>query len=189
MSTFKILILVVALVFSLWPSYINAGIAFVKEPLFRKVKYIGTAFLVQFLMAGAGMYIASKIASFEQKVNIFISLSILLLVGLKLILAEIKIPNTVKSPDYTDSKTSYLQAISEGLYALAISISIALLSDQLLLHWAITGVFLLCGISIAFVFATKISDYFLKFRFNAIAGVLMLAVALKLFLTVIGYGF
>ena len=60
MNNFEIVILALALVFNSWIVYINAGLVLSAEPFIRKVNYTGIMFLVQFVMAGAGIWIGYK---------------------------------------------------------------------------------------------------------------------------------
>lgn len=188
MSTFKILILAVALVFSLWPSYVNVAIVLSKEPAIRKLKHIGITSAVQFLMAGAGFYIAYKTISFYPRVNTLISLCILLVIGLKILLTEMKSQSIENTPEFMDLKTSFWQAVTYGLHVLAISVAVALLSDSLVIHWTIIGAFVFSGTVAAFVLSPEMAGNSLRYRFSTIGGILLLAVALKLTLTVVGFG-
>jgi len=54
MNNFEIVILALALVFSSWTAYLNAGIVLSKEPLLRKLYFTGIMFFFQFMLAGVG---------------------------------------------------------------------------------------------------------------------------------------
>ncbi len=190
MSTFKIVILALALVFSSWPAYIHAGIRLAKEPLFRRINYSGIMLSVQFLLAGAGLYIGTKTGSFDQKVNMTISLVLILIIGLSVFLTGIKLPSEQgESPDQADTKVIFLSALVEGIASLAIGLAIGLLSANLFLHWIVIGVFYLIGIVSAITLASIFGNRSLRFKVAPIGGFLFLAASLKLILTLTGYGF
>ncbi len=190
MSTFKIVILALALVFSSWPAYILAGIRLAKEPLFRRINYSGIMLSVQFLLAGAGLYIGTKTGSFDQKVNMTISLVLILVIGLRVFLAGIKLPQAQdESSDPADAKVTFISAIVEGIASLAIGLAIGLLSVNPFLHWIVIGVFYLIGIVIAITMASMMGNRSLRFNLAPFGGFLFLAAALKIILTLTGYGF
>jgi len=183
MNTFEVLILALALVFSSWSTYLNAGIELGKEPLIRKFYFISIMFLFQFLLTGTGIWAGNKVGSVEVRVNMFISFFILLIFGLKVLLTSIKSQSEDKEYDYTDNKVTFLASLAEGITPLAIGIAIGLLSIHPYLHWFLTGLFLLSGILTGLLLAARIGINSLKLRFGSLGGVLLLAAAIKLTLS------
>jgi putative Mn2+ efflux pump MntP len=188
MNNFEIFILALALVFNSWTTYLNAGIVLSKEPFIQKVYYSGIMFIFQFLMAGIGIWIGYKVGSFEVRVNMLISLSILLVFGLKVLLTSIRTQVDEKAYDYTDNKVLLFAALAEGITPLIIGTAIGLLSVQPYLHWLVIGIFLLTGILIGLIAASRMNLSSLKLRFGPIGGMLLLAVALKLMLSLTNFG-
>jgi putative Mn2+ efflux pump MntP len=187
MNNFEIIILALALVFSSWASYLNAGIALSKEPLLRKVYFGGIMFFFQFVMAGVGIWAGTKVISFEVRVNMLISLSILLILGLKVLLTGIRTRDENKEFDYTDTKVIVFAALTEGITPLFIGIAIGLLSVRPSLHWIVTGIFLVSGILAGLFIANGMGSDSLKHRLGPIGGFLLLAASFKLIINLTGF--
>jgi putative Mn2+ efflux pump MntP len=180
MNNFEIVILAVALVFNSWISYLSAGTVLSKEPFKRKAIYTAIMFLLQFLMTGAGIWAGYKTGAFELRVNMAISLSILFIFGLKTLLTGIRTQAQQKEFDYSDVKVIFLAAIAEGITPLAIGISIGLISQHHYTQWFITGTFLLVGIISALIAVSKTGAKAFKLRFGPIGGLLLLAAAIQM---------
>jgi putative Mn2+ efflux pump MntP len=187
MNNFEIIILALALVFNSWSSYLNAGIVLTDEPVIRKAYYTGIMFLLQFIMAGAGIWVGYKVGSTEVSVNMLISLSIMLIMGLKVLLSGIRQQTQEKTFEYTDTKVTFFAALAEGITPLIIGLAIGLLSIHPYLHWLIIGLFLLTGILTGLVLAARTGINSLKLRLGPIGGLLLLAAAIKLALNITGF--
>jgi len=192
MNNFEIVILAVALVFSSWNSYLNAGLLLVREQVVRKLYFAGIMFLMQFILAGAGIWLGYKLGGPEMRINILISLSIMLVFGLKVLLTAIRLQTQVKEEeeaetDYTDNKVIFIAALTEGITPLFIGAAIGLLSTHPYLHWLLIGVFLISGIFSGQFLASSIGINSLKLRFGAFGGLLLLAAAIKLALNIIRF--
>jgi len=184
MNNFEILILALALVFNSWNSYVNAGIALTKEPLVRKVYYLGITFLAQFSMAGSGIWIGFKVSSFEAKTNIIISLSIMLIVGIRILFWGIRQQPQEKTIEYTDNSVTLFAALAEGITPLFIGFAIGILSLHPYLHWLLIGLFLFMGIIAGLVVSMRTGISSLKIRLDYIGGFLFIAAAIKLALNI-----
>jgi putative Mn2+ efflux pump MntP len=192
MNNFEIVILALALVFSSWNSYLSAGLALAKEQVVRKLYFTGIMFLMQFILAGTGIWLGYKLCSPEIRVNILISLSIMLVFGLKVLLTAIRQQTQVKEEeeeetDYTDNKVVFIAALTEGITPLFIGAAIGLLSTHPYLHWLLIGLFLISGILSGQFLAARMGIRSLKFRFGAFGGLLLLAAAIKLALNIIRF--
>ena len=179
MNTFEIIILALALVCNSWITFLNAGILLSHEPLSRKANYAGIMFVLQFLMAGAGIWIGYKVGSTEVQVNMLISLSILLFAGLKVLLSGILVPNPDRVFNFENNIVILFAALAEGIFPLVIGLAIGLLTGQPFLHWLVVGAFLLAGI-LAGLFRVFQRGAGFLFKVEAIGGLLFLAAAIKL---------
>ncbi len=180
MNTFKVLFLALALVFSSWSIYLNAGIVLQKEPFVRKIYFTGIMFILQFLMAGTGIWLGYKIGSYDGRINIIISLSILLIFGLKVLLSGIRTQSEYRTFDFANNKITAFAALAEGITPLVIGIAIGLLSKQPYLHWYLIGIFLFSGIIAGLFIAARMGSNSLKLRLGPIGGLLLLAAAIQL---------
>jgi putative Mn2+ efflux pump MntP len=189
MNNFEIVILAVALVFSSWNSYVNAGLLLVREQVVRKLYFAGIMFLMQFILAGAGIWLGYKWGSPEMRVNILISLSIILFFGLKVFLTAIRLQSQEKEEkiDYTDNKVIFIASLAEGITPLFIGAAIGLLSTHPYLHWLLIGLFLISGIFSAQFLASSMDKNILKIRFGTLGGLLLLAAAIKLALNIVRF--
>ena len=188
MNNFEIVILALALVFNAWTTYVNAGIVLSKESFMRKTYYTGIMFFLQFVMAGVGIWVGYKVGSFEVRVNMLISLSLLLIFGLKVLLTAIRTPTEEPEFNITDNKLVMFTALTEGITPLAVGIAIGLLSLHPYLHWLVIGIFLLTGILIGLLIANRTNSGSPKLRFGPISGLLLLAAAIKLILNLTNFG-
>ncbi len=187
MNNFEIVILALALVFNSWIVYSYAGLVLSSEPVIRKVTFTGIMFLVQFVMAGAGIWIGYKTGSLEVRINMLISLSIMFIFGLKVLLTGIRNREEDRAFDYSDSKVTFFAALAEGITTLAIGISIGLLSFHAYLHWILIGIFLLSGIVTAILLAIRMGKEILKLKLGPVGGLLLLAAAIKLAINLTGF--
>lgn len=187
MNNFEIIILALALVFNSWTSYLNAGIVLADEPVIRKAYYTGIMFLLQFIMAGAGIWVGYKVGSTEVSVNMLISLSIMLIMGLKVLLSGIRQQTQEQTFEYTDTKVTFFAALAEGITPLIVGLAIGLLSIHPYLHWLLIGLFLLTGILTGLFQAARTGINSLKLRLGPIGGLLLLAAAIKLALNITGF--
>lgn len=188
MNNFEIFILALALVFNSWSTYLNAGIELSKETLFRKVYYSGIMFFFQFVMAGVGIWVGYKVGSYELRVNMLISLSILLFWGLKVLLTAIRTQGEETAYDYTNNNGILFAALAEGITPLAIGTAIGILSIHPYLHWLVIGIFLSTGIFIGLLIANRTNSGSPKLRFGSVSGLLLLAAAIKLILNLTSFG-
>ncbi len=186
MNNFEIIILALSLVFSSWNSYLNAGLGLAEGPVVRKFSYSGIMFLMQFGIAGVGIWAGYKFCSPEMRINMMISFGIILMIGLIVLLSNIRPQTIEKEFDYFDKKAIFLSALAEGIIPLIIGVSIGILSTHPYLHWILTGLFLLSGILAAQILAVFMGLNSLKIRLGAIGGLLLLAVAIKLAMNVTG---
>lgn len=187
MNNFEIVILSLAMVFNSWATYLNAGTVLGNEPFLRKVYYTGIMFMFQFVLAGAGIWLGYKFGSIELRVNMLISLIILFIIGLKVLIEGIRTQGEQSTYDFTDNKVILFAALAEGITPLIIGTAIGLLSVHPYLHWLVIGIFLITAIlSGLFIAARKGSDS-LKTRLGPIAGLLLLAAAIKLTLNITGF--
>jgi putative Mn2+ efflux pump MntP len=189
MNNFEIVILALALVFNSWATYLNAGTAFSKEIISQKVYYSGIMFFFQFVMAGVGIWAGCKIGSFEIRVNILVSFSILLISGLIVLLTSIRTTVDERTTEYTDNKVLLFAAIAEGIIPLITGTAIGILSLQPYLHWLVIGVFLAAGILMGHILANRKGTETSKPRFGSISGLLILAAAIKLILNLTSFEF
>lgn len=187
MNTFEIIILALALVFNSFTSYLNAGITLTAETLQRKFQFTGIMFVVQFIMAGTGIWLGYKMGSLEIQSNMLISLSIMLIFGLKTLLSGIKVQAEEKAFDYTDNKVAFFASLAEGITPLVTGIAIGLLSEDPYKHWFLIGIFLLTGIITGLFLAVQMGIGSLKLRLGPIGGLLMIAAAFKLFINLTGF--
>lgn len=187
MNTFEIAILALALVFSSWMSYLNAGIALASELLVRKVYYMGIMFLLQFCMAGTGVWVGYKAGSSDMQINMTISLSILLIIGLKILFTGIRNQAPEKKYDYLNNKVILIAALTEGIAPLAVGVAIGLVSLQPYLHWILTGVFLFSGILAGVLLSKNQLAISSKIKLAQVGGLLLLAAAIKLMLNLTGF--
>jgi putative Mn2+ efflux pump MntP len=187
MNTFEIVILALALVFSSWMSYLNAGIALASELLVRKVYYMGIMFLLQFCMAGTGVWVGYKAGSSDMQINMTISLSILLILGLKILFTGIRNQAPEKKYDYLNNKVILIAALTEGIAPLAVGVAIGLVSLQPYLHWILTGVFLFSGILAGVLLSKNQLAISSKIKLAQVGGLLLLAAAIKLMLNLTGF--
>ena len=177
------------MVFSSWNSYLNAGLGLVKEDVIRKFYFSGIMFLMQFVLAGAGIWLGYKFGSPEMRVNILISLSIMLVFGLKVLLTAIRfqMQEQEDASNYADNKVIYISALTEGITPLFIGVAIGLLSTHPYLHWLLIGLFLISGILSGQFLASNLGINALKLRFGAFGGLLLLAAAIKLALNITAF--
>jgi putative Mn2+ efflux pump MntP len=187
MNNFEIVILALALVFNSWMPYLNAGVVLSGESFARKANYSGIMFLLQFLMAGTGIWIGYKTGGLDERTNMAISLSIMFIFGLKALLEGIRLQDQEKEFDYTDIKVILLSALAEGITPLAIGISIGLLSLNPYLHWLLIGGFLFAGIIIAFLVAVTMGSGSFKLRLGPFGGLLLFAAAIKMTISLTGF--
>ncbi len=184
MNNFEIIILALALVFNSWISYLNAGLVLANESLLRKFYYTGITFLVQLIMVGAGMWVGNKMGGPELRLNMMISLSIMLILGMRILFSAIIRPQKPeKTIDYTDNKTTFFNALAEGITPLIIGIAIGILSIHPYMHWLLIGLFLFSGILAGQFMAARRNIKTLKFRPGPVSGLLLLASAIKLALS------
>lgn len=187
MNNFEIVILAIALVFNSWLTYLNAGVYLSAESLKRKSIYFTVMFLSQFLMAGAGIWIGFKAGSTEMQTNMAISLSIMFIMGLSAILSAIRTPAEEKPISFNDLKFIILLSLTEGITPFLVGLAIGLLSLAPYLHWLLLGLFLLAGITSAFLIAKRMGLAAFKLKPGALSGLLLLAAAIKLSLNLTGF--
>lgn len=187
MNTFEIAILAFALVLNSFSVYISAGISLRSEHQGRKALFGAVMFFVQFLMVGAGLWIGNRLGSYVVQTNMMISVCILIIFGLKVLLGNINSVSNRKTFDFSESSVILLTALAEGTTPLAIGISFGLVSQHPIMHWMATAIILLLGIISGMSFGLNLGKHSLKLRFGPIGGLLILSVAIKLIINMMGY--
>jgi len=187
MNTFEIVILAIALVLSAMPVNTLAGYLLSSETFFGKLKFVGIMFVISFLMSGAGIWIGNKTSSDYQQTNMWISLGLLLSFGLKVFLSSLQSNTEDKSIDFTDNNVLLITALTEGIIPLGIGIAIGILSQTPLFHWIILGIILFLGVISGFLLGIAKGSIISKFRFGLTGGLLIIATAIKLIITLVGY--
>jgi hypothetical protein len=92
-----------------------------------------------------------------------------------------------KDFDYSDKKAAFLSTLTEGIYPLLIGAAMGILSIHPYLHWLLTGLILASGIIAAQILAYQIGNNSLQIKLGATGGLLLLAAAIKLALTISGF--
>jgi putative Mn2+ efflux pump MntP len=165
----------------------GAGRVLVGDTFSRKLFFISVMFLMQSILAGAGLWIGFKMGSLAAQINMAISLSILLIFGLKVLFAGIKTQAEEKSYDYSNNNVVFFASMAEGITPLSIGIAIGLLTMKPYLHWAIIAGFLLTGIMTGMVSGLSMGEKLNKLRPGPIGGLLLIAAAIKLLVNLVGF--
>jgi len=187
MNTFETVLIALALIFNSWGSYLNAGIILTAEKGLQKAQYVSKTFVLQFIMAGTGIWLGFKLSSIELQYNMMISMAILFIFGLKVLMSYIKSSVQEKTYDYTDNKVTVLAALADGITPLAVCVSIGLLSLHPYLHWMLIGILFFVAIVAGLFTASRIGARSLQLRVGPIGGILLLAAAFKLAINLIGF--
>jgi len=187
MNKFEIVILAIALVLNSLSVYIGAGIILAREAYGRKAIFGSIMFVVQFLMVGAGIWIGYKMGSYAMQTNMIISVCILVIFGLNVLLTNINANSRDEVPDFTNNSVIVLAALAEGITPLSIGIAFGLVSLQLVNQWLLTGVIMLVGIISGISLGSRLGSNSRKLRFGPVGGLLILAVAIKLIINMMGF--
>lgn len=186
-NTFEVILLSIGLVLALWINCTIAGSMLIVDKLKNKSIFGGIFIAVQILMLGAGMWIGSRISLPDLKPNLLMSVAILFIFGIKIVFTSVKNNPRDKVYDYSDASVIGLSAIGEGINTLGIGLAIGLISELLFNHWLISSGILVIGLSLAILIGSALGKDALKLRFGPVGGLIMIAAAIKLTITLAGF--
>jgi putative Mn2+ efflux pump MntP len=143
--------------------------------------------LFESLLVAAGMGIGIQLSGYAEDNDTVISLSLLFIVGLTIILTGFRSLPVQNKRTATDSPVYWLNALPEGMPVLATAVSVGLISESPLIH-ALIFISAL-GAGMIFQLFEKPSQKTPAgiLQSEMLAGILLLAAAIKLALNLTGY--
>jgi putative Mn2+ efflux pump MntP len=187
MNSIQIAILALALALNSFMTYLTAGYVLRDESGIRKMRFGLIVLMSQILMSGTGLWLGVKIGILAANSNYYISLGILLIMGLKIVFDSIRTRPEDKAFDFSDTRVIVMLSIAEGITPLVIGIAIGLVAEYVLLPWIILAILQFLSILIGLIAGSRYGVASFRFRLGPVGGLIMLAAALKLLIDLIGY--
>jgi manganese efflux pump family protein len=187
MNPIQISILGFAVALNSFMSYYTSGVSLNSTDFDQRLRTGFAIFLVQVVMLGSGLWLGIRVGILAENSNYYISLCILLFIGLKIIFESLRNLAEKDKSDLREMRELFIFSLSEGIISLLLGMSIGLAVDSLLQAWIILIVFQTIAIIIGFYLGSRKISFKLGFKLEIVAGLIILAAALKLLISLIGY--
>jgi putative Mn2+ efflux pump MntP len=187
MNLIQISILAFAVALNSFMSFYNSSISLHLTDFDKKLRTGFLVFLVQVVMLGAGLWLGIRVGILAENSNYYVSLGILLFISLKIILESLRNLAESDKSDLKEMRELFIFSFSEGIIPLLLGMSIGLAVDSLLQAWMILIAFQTAAIIAGFYLGSRHVKFKLKFKPEIVAGLIILAAALKLFISLTGY--
>lgn len=187
MNTFTVILLAVAVALTTFPAFVNGGYLLGKEKAGIQGRFILIMAMVQLLLIALGIVLGLNVGRISESSNKIMSLSILMIVGLKVIFDSLRTKPQDKSFDTADAKVLLLFAIAESIVPMAVAISVGLLAESFFKSWSIFIIVLVPVFIAGFLLGKNIGAESLKMRTGPIGGLFLIAASLIMIINLIGY--
>ncbi|NVO19496.1 MAG: manganese efflux pump [Bacteroidetes bacterium] len=187
MNSVQIAILAAGLALNSFISFFNSGYSLTSTDFDQKLRSGATLFIFQVLMSGAGLWLGIRIGILAVNSNYYISQGILMFVGLKIIFDSLRYRQDNKRTNLLETRDLVVLALSEGILPLLLGIAIGLDVDSVMIAWLIIISFQTIAIIAGFSAGLKKISISYGFKLEILAGLVILAAALKMLISLIGY--
>jgi manganese efflux pump family protein len=187
MNSIQISILAFAVALNSFMSFFASGTSLHLTDFDQKLRTGFAVFFVQVVMLGAGLWLGIRVGILAENSNYYISLCILLFIGLKMIFESLRNLAEKDKSDLRVMRELFIFSFSEGITPLLLGMSIGLAVDSLLQAWIILICFQTIAIITGFYLGAREARIKLGFKLEIVAGLIVLAAALKLLISLIGY--
>jgi manganese efflux pump family protein len=187
MNSIQIAILAAGLALNSFVSFFHSGHSLTSADFDQKLRSGATLFIFQVLMSGAGLWLGIRIGILAVNSNYYISLGILMFVGLKIIFDSLRYRQENKRTDLLETRDLVVLSLSEGILPMLLGIAIGLDVDSVMIAWLILIGFQTVAIIAGFSIGLKKTTLSFGFRLEILAGLIILAAALKMLISLVGY--
>lgn len=187
MNYFQISLIALGLSLNLLTSAVAGGVVLRSSATGRKMLYLCVMILFQALTLAAGLLLGNRIGLVSENHNAIIALSILLIIGIKVLLDSIRSKPESKSFDINDNQVLIMVALAEAFTPLAVGIAIGLMAAGIFSSWLVLLLFQVLAIITGLVAGSFMGEQAFKLRLGPIGGLILLAAAMKLIINVIGF--
>lgn len=187
MNTFTLILLAVAVALTTFPSYVTGGYVLAQEKAGSKWRFILIMAVVQAVMLALGILLGMSVGRISESSNKIMVLSILLIVGLKVLFDSIRTRPQDKAFDTSDFKVLLLLSLAESVVPMAVAISVGLLVESFASPWLIFIIVQIPAIITGFFAGGKMGANAFKLRTGPIGGLFLIAESLIMIINLIGY--
>jgi len=187
MNNFQIGILAIALALNSFSTFLKTGFVIKPEDFTRKIRFALVNLFFQAIMTGSGLWLGVKMGMLAANSNIYISLGILSVMGLKIIFDSVRTRQEDKTFDLSEMRMIVMLAVAEGITPLIVGIAIGLTVEMVLIPWIILVLLQAVSILSGLVYGPRRGTASVRFRSGMLGGLILLAAALKLLMNLIGY--
>ena len=186
MNSIQIIILAIGLAMNSFMSFFFSGASLKLTDFDQKLRIWTTIFIAQVLMLGAGLWLGIRIGILAENYNYKIALCILLFIGLKIIFESIRSrPENISI--LTEKRELIIFSLSEGILPLLLGIAVGMVVDVLMTAWIILIIFQTIALIAGFYLSSRNNRITFGIKLEIIGGFILLAAALKMLISLIGY--
>jgi len=186
MNSIQIAILASGLALNSFMSFLYSGSSLKSTDFDQKLQTGTIIFLLQVMMLGAGLWLGIRIGILAENSNYYISLGLLLFIGLKIIFESIgSRPENISI--LTEKRELTIFSLSEGILPLLLGIAVGLVVDVLMTAWIILIVFQTVALLAGFYLSSRNTPVKFGIKPEIIGGLIILAAALKMLISLIGF--
>ena len=186
MNSIQIAILALGLALNSFMNFFTSGQSLNSTDFDQKLQAGTIILLSQILMLGAGLWLGIRIGVLAENSNYLFSVGLLSFIALKIIFESIRNKADVGS-NLLEKRELIIFTFSEGIIPLLLGISVGLVVDYLMTAWFILIIFQSIALVSGFYLSSHRLTLTLKFRLEIIGGLVILAAALKMLISLIGY--
>ena len=186
MNSIQIAILALGLALNSFMNFFFSGTSLKSIDFDQKLRIWTIIFISQVLMLGAGLWLGIRIGILAENSNFIISLCILLFIGLKIIFESIRSrPENISI--LTEKRELIIFSLSEGILPLLLGIAVGMVVDVLMTAWIILIIFQTIALITGFYLSSGNNKITFGIKLEIIGGLILLAAALKMLISLIGY--
>lgn len=187
MNPIQIAILSLALALNSFTQNLSAGFVMKEEPAGRTMRFAMIMLVSLAFMTASGLWLGVRIGNLAVNSNYYISVGILLIMGLKIIFDSIRTKPEDRTYELKETRIIVMLSIAEGITPLVISIAIGLTVETALPSWIILMIFQVLAMFTGLLMGSRYGKSSFRYRTGPIGGLIMLAAALKILIDLIGF--
>lgn len=187
MNNFTIILLALAVALTVFPSCLMGGVVLSSEKLGNKLRFIAIMSSTMIVMAALGVILGLNVGRISESSNRIMSLSILMVIGLKVLLDSLRTRPQDKAFDTSDLKVLVLLSLAEAIVPMAVAMAVGLLVESFLWPWLIFVFFIVPAVSVGFFLGGKMGVQSYKMRTGPIGGLFLIASSIIMIIDLIGY--
>lgn len=187
MNNFTIILLALAVALTVFPPCIAGGVVLKPEKPANKMRFVAIMVTTMALMAALGIILGMNVGRISESSNKTMALSILMIMGLKVLFDSLRTRPQDKAFDTSDFRVLLLLSLAEAIVPMVVALAVGLLIESFITPWLIFFIFILLSAVTGYLSGNTMGVQAFKMRTGPIGGLFLIAASLIMIIDLIGY--